>query len=126
MPSTRLLPGTSRRSCSLIRANDGEKHPAIVGYGAVFFREGDPGTEYQLWSDTYERIMPGAFDRAIREDDCRSFFNHDPNLILGRSTAGTLLLSIDNVGLKYEVEPPDSEPARHVLESVRRGDVSGS
>lgn len=122
-----MIPGTSFRGCGLVRAGDGEKHPAIVGYGAVFFRADDAGTEYQLWEDTFERIMPGAFDRALREDDVRSMFNHDPNMILGRTSANTLLLSVDRIGLKYEVEPdPLSPVCQHVLASVRRGDVSGS
>ena len=107
---------------------DGDTVPSIVaGYGAVFYNADDPGTEYWLWDDVAERIMPGAFDRALAEsDDVRSFFNHDANLILGRASAGTLDLSVDGTGLRYVVEPPDTAAARHVLESVARGDTSGS
>lgn len=107
---------------------DGEDGPSIVaGYGAVFYNADDPGTEYWLWDDVVERILPGAFDRALQEaDDVRSFFNHDANLILGRLSAGTLDLSVDGTGLRYVVEPPDTAAARHVLESVARGDTSGS
>lgn len=117
-----MLPGISLRSPELKRADD--QQPAhIVGYGAVFYRESDPGTEYQLWEEVYERILPGAFDRAIREDDVRSFFNHDPNRILGRNRSNTLVLSVDDFGVNYDTTPPKDEP---VIESVRRGDVSGS
>jgi len=107
---------------------DGEDGPSIVaGYGAVFYNADDPGTEYWLWDDVVERIKPGAFDRALQEaDDVRSFFNHDANLILGRASAGTLDLAVDGTGLRYVVEPPDTAVARHVLESVERGDTSGS
>lgn len=105
---------------------DGER-PVLVGYGAVFYKAGDPATEYQLWSDTYERIMPGAFDRALREDDVRSLFNHDSNIVLGRNRAGTLKLSVDEKGLKYETTPPDTQLCRdQVLTPIDRGDVSGS
>ena len=98
--------------------------PRIVGYGAVFFNANDPGTEYRLHDDVVEHIMPGAFDRAIREDDVRSMFNHDSNFVLGRNQAGTLKLSVDETGLFYEVEPPISRS--DVLESIERGDVDGS
>lgn len=105
-----------------VREDNGTK--TITGYGAVFYKEGDSGTEYQLWDDMVERIMPGAFDRALREDDVRSLFNHDPNLILGRNKASTLRLSIDAVGLKYEVDPPAARG--DVVEALQRGDVDGS
>ena len=134
MLTNRLLPGTSRRELIVApsrRADvpaDGTDANAnsISGYGAVFFNANDPGTEYWLWSDVVERIMPGAFDRALREDDVRSFFNHDANFILGRTTAKTLSLSIDGVGLRYAVTPSESPIAQHALEAVKRGDVNGS
>lgn len=115
----------SRAPLEIRTRADGVK--AIVGYGAVFYSAADAGTEYEMWTDTYERVMPGAFDRALREDDVRSLFNHDPNFILGRVKAGTLALSVDAVGLRYEVVPPDSQAIRdHVLAPIGRGDISGS
>jgi HK97 family phage prohead protease len=73
-----------------------------------------------------ERIRPGAFDRAIREDDVRGLFNHDPNHVLGRSGPGTLRLSVDSKGLRYEIDPPDTQTGRDVVAMLARGDVSGS
>lgn len=107
---------------------DGATAPArVVGYGAVFYDERDPGTEYQLYDDLVERIMPGAFDRAIREDDIRSLFNHDPNLVLGRVAAGTLSLSVDRRGLYYEAQVPETQLIRdQVLTPIQRKDVTGS
>lgn len=123
----RFTPAAASR-LYLPERRDGE--PATIqGYGAVFFREGDAGTEYQLWRDAYERIGRNAFDRAIAEDDVRSLFNHDSNFVLGRTVADppTLALSVDDVGLKYSVTPPDTQLVRDaVLEPIRRGDVSGS
>lgn len=100
--------------------------PVIVGYASVFYREGDPGTEYALWPDVFERIKPGAFDRAVKDDDVRALFNHDANVVLGRKSAGTLRLSVDAVGLRYEIDPPDTAQAAAVVEAIRRGDVDGS
>lgn len=100
--------------------------PLIQGYAAVFYNAGDPGTRFMLWEDFEERILPGAFDKALTRDNVLGCFNHDVNKILGRSTAGTLRLSVDARGLRYEIDPPDTATGREVVELLRRGDVSGS
>lgn len=104
---------------------DGGK--AIVGYAAVFHREGDAGTEYRLGTDVVERIAPTAFDRALKEKhDARALFNHDPNMLLGRAAAGTLRLTRDDTGLRYEIDLPDTQVGKDVAASIARGDLSGS
>lgn len=105
-----------------------ENQPTLItGYAAVFYREGDSGTQYRLWDDFYERIMPGAFDRAINEaHDARGLFNHGRDNLLGRVSARTLRLSVDAVGLRYEIDAPDTTVGRDVLVSIERGDLSGS
>lgn len=118
--NTMLIPGIDQRGLKVETRGDDEQ-AVIVGYGAVFHRADDAGTEYRLWEDVFERIMPGAFDEI---GDVRSFFNHNPDTVLGRTTSGTLALSVDDDGLRYEVTPPQT--ARHVVESVERGDVTGS
>lgn len=106
---------------------DGTDKRTIYGYASVFYN-GQAGTEYDIYGDGYliERIMPGAFDRAIREDDVRGLFNHDINKVLGRSTSSTLRLSVDNIGLRYEIDPPNTATANEVIELLGRGDVTGS
>lgn len=108
----------------VVLRQDEDDGNSINGYAAVYY-DGTRGTEYQLWEDVYERIAPGAFDDAIRNDDVRALFNHDPNHILGR-TPNTLHLSSDDVGLAYEIEPANTTVAHDVMEHLRRGDVSGS
>jgi len=99
----------------------------IVGYGAVFYDPDDEGTEYQLWGDTVERIAPGAFDRAIAEDDVRGLFNHDANRLLGRTAAGTMRLSVDAVGLRYEIDiDEDDADSASAARKIERGDLDGS
>ena len=102
---------------------DGTKH--IVGYGAVYY-DGTPETEFPLWDNMVERILPGAFDRAAREDDVRGLFNHDANMLLGRTPAGTMSLSVDERGLHYDIVAPDTQAGRDVIISVERGDLTGS
>ena len=96
----------------------------ISGYAAVFY-DGTPGTEYELVPGVAERIMPGAFSQALRSD-VRGLFNHDPTNVLGRTEAGTMRLSVTKRGLRYTIDPPDTQMARDLMTSIRRGDVSGS
>ena len=72
-----------------------------------------------------ERIMPGAFTRALKQD-VRHLINHDANLVLGRTAAGTLALSEDDRGLMFRTELPDTSYARDLAVSVERGDVNES
>jgi HK97 family phage prohead protease len=104
----------------------GTEPPYVTGVAAPFFRAGDANTEYQLYEQVFERIMPGAFDRALRECDVRALFNHDPNFVLGRREAGTMELWVDDVGLRYRIKMPDTYAARDVVASIKRGDVTGS
>lgn len=73
-----------------------------------------------------ERIAPGAFAKTIQSADVRALFNHDVNLVLGRNKAGTLRLAEDTAGLAYEIDPPDTQFARDLAVSMKRGDVNQS
>jgi len=109
------------------RGEGEEKRPVLVGYAAVYYRAGNPGTEYWLWDDLVERIMPGAFKAAVAEgDDARGLFNHDVDNLLGLRSNGTVRLSQDKTGLKYEIDLPDTTLGRDLVELVGRGDVPGS
>jgi len=105
---------------------DGESTTTITGYAASFY-DGTDATEFHLWDGAVERIMPGAFDRALKEaDDVRALFNHNPDNLLGRTSSDTLSLRADKTGLKYEITPGDTAIARDVIEHIRRGDLQGS
>lgn len=102
-----------------LRAEDDDKGPGtLVGYAAVF----DVVTDLRWYR---EKIDPAAF-ATFQTDDVRGLFNHDPNMILGRNKAGTLRLSVDSKGLRYEIDLPDNELGHRVADAVKRGDVSGS
>lgn len=119
---------TLNNEAAAVHVEERDGHTAVItGHAAVFFRKGDKGTEFELWEGMVERIMLGAFDEALRgEDDVAALFNHDVSNLLGRRSAGTLKLSVDKRGLKYEIEAPDTQIGRDVVTSVRRGDLSGS
>jgi len=72
-----------------------------------------------------EKIDPGAFADVLK-DDVRALFNHDSNIVLGRTAAGTLKIKQDSEGLHYEVDLPDTQQARDLALSVERGDINQS
>jgi HK97 family phage prohead protease len=109
--------------------------------GRLELRRGKPGAEtksmtiagyaarFNVLSENLggfrEQIAPGAFADCL-SDDVRALFNHDPNMILGRTTAGTCRISQDSQGLQYEVDLPDTQAARDLMVAIERGDISQS
>ena len=84
---------------------DGKK--TIRGYAVVF------NTESEDLGSFREIILPGALTRTLQENpDVKAFWNHNSDLIIGRTTAGTLKLEQDDKGLSYEIVPPESQPER--------------
>jgi HK97 family phage prohead protease len=75
----------------------------------------------------YEFIERGAFtEELIANSDVRALINHDPNLILARNTSGTLNLTADERGLKYEFEMPETSYGKDLAISMKRGDITQS
>ncbi len=96
----------------------------IGGYAAKFgARSEDMGAGGIKF---FEIIEPGFFDNVLG-DDCRCLFNHDANLILGRTKSGTLRIRQDRTGLAYDSDLSDEQTyARDLLIAIERGDVSQS
>jgi uncharacterized protein len=94
------------------------KPTMIVGYPAKFNK-----LSQRMWG-MREVILPGAFKRTLAEGaDVRGLVNHDENLILGRTKAGTMRLKEDSVGLRMEIDAPDTQIARDLMTSIDRGDI---
>jgi len=70
-----------------------------------------------------EQIAPGAFS-TVKTDDVRALFNHKPDYVLGRNTAGTLNITEDAKGLRVEILPPDTAWATDLMASMKRGDIN--
>jgi len=97
-----------------------ESSRTIGGYAAKFDRMS------QNLGGFVERIAPNFFNKS-RGDGWTGVvarYNHDDNMLLGTTGAGTLRLGVDEVGLSYEVDPPASRA--DVVELVQRGDVRQS
>ena len=103
--------------------------PDISGIGSPFYNADIAGTTYELFDGVAERIMPGAYD-DLSEDpgaaEIYSTFNHNDMQPLGRVSAGTLDLMVDEVGLRYQVKASRTSYYKDLVESMRRGDVHGS
>lgn len=109
MRQTRAINGQFRA------ADDGA--PRIEGYFAVF------GDIYELWKGATESIAPTAFDGALG-DDIRALIDHRTELVLGRTTVGTLELRADERGLWGSIKINENDrDAMNLYERVKRGDV---
>lgn len=90
----------------------------LHGYALLF----DEATDLR---DFREVVTRTALDGVIERADVRALFNHDANLVLGRSPQ-TLRLEVDERGLRYEIDLPNTQAGRDVAELTRRGDVKQS
>ena len=97
---------------------DGDKQ-TVVGYGAVFNSMSNDLGGFR------EYISPEAFEGRM-DDDVRFLFNHDPNYVLARTTNGTLRMSVDEKGLRYEADMPNTSTARDLVELLKNGTVNQS
>lgn len=73
-----------------------------------------------------EEIRSGAF-KNVMGNDVRGLFNHDSDVLLGRTASGTMVITETENGLHYKIRynPNDPDHVR-VMEKIKRGDVSQS
>lgn len=102
-----------------VEERDGKQIRKVSGYAAVF----NQLSRNLGWFR--EKIEPGAFDNVL-DNDVVALFNHDPNFVLARTISKTLTLSVDERGLKYEFQAPDTTAGNDLVELLRRGDVQHS
>lgn len=96
----------------------GKKSATMEGYAANFNSLSEDLGGFR------ELLMPGCFADALKTSDIRALFNHDPNYVLGRNMAGTLRITEDEKGLRFEIDPPDTTYSRDLQVSMGRGDIS--
>lgn len=71
----------------------------------------------------YESIDRHALD-GVDLTDVKCLVDHNYSKILGRTKAGTLTLSVDEVGLRFEVELANVTYANDLYQSIERQDVN--
>lgn len=94
----------------------------ISGYAAVF-----NSTSNDL--GFIETIDPGAItEDTILRSDVVATMNHDQEKVLARSKygQGTLHLTVDERGLKYEYEAPNTTLGNDLVEMIKRGDLDSA
>ena len=57
--------------------------------------------------------------------DVRALKNHDINYLLGRSKSRTLRMVEDVLGLRTEIDLPDTQTGRDTAIEIKRGDMDG-
>lgn len=113
-----------------VREGDGTAGgPHVIEGYAVRFGERSRCQYRDTEVEVYEVIDPGAITRDLLDGcDIRLTVFHDDLRILGRSRRGegTLTYDVDEQGVRYRCELPDTADGRMVYELVRRGDLAGS
>ena len=98
---------------------DGQE--VVVGYGSIW------NSRSENLGGFYEYISPDAISQeTIDKSDVRALINHDPNLVLARSTAGNLSLSVDEKGLRYEFSIPETSYGKDLAINMKNGNINQS
>jgi HK97 family phage prohead protease len=92
------------------------KGGTMVGYAAKFNK-----TSRNL-GGFVEQLAPSAFNKSLA-DGVRVMARYNHEALLGTTDAGTLRLSVDDIGLRYEIDMPDTTTGRDVSVLAARGDV---
>ena len=99
--------------------NSGKDGRTLVGYAAKFDSLSENLGGFR------ELIKPGAFRSSLSDGtDVRALVDHDPRLVIGRRSNGTLRLEEDSTGLRVEIDTPSVSYADDLLELIRGGYVS--
>ena len=99
----------------------------MEGYAALFNSSSVP--LLSLDGAFTETIATGAFDGVVEVSDVKCTLNHDTGrglLARARNGKGSLTLTVDERGLKYAFDAPNTSLGDELLEGIRRGDISGS
>lgn len=124
------LPTTERRRLTLaasdfhLRAAADDSPPAFQGYASKFNERtaiGNPLT----WG-FFEQVAPGAFTKTLSEGDQRFLVDHDTAMVVARSSAGTLRLAQDGVGLVTDADlDPNLSYVNDLIANLRNGNITG-
>ena len=105
-----------------------ENSRVVTGYAIVFNQRSR--VLYDKIQRKYftEVIDPRAVTLSfLNQQDIKFNYNHDNNMLLGRSLFGdgSLKFEVDEYGVRYTVELPNTSTGNDVLELIKRGDVFG-
>lgn len=103
-----------------IRTNEELDDPVVEGLFVVY------DSPYQVCEGGTESIARGALTEAL-SGDIRALYNHNTDLVLGRTSAGTLTLEDTDAGLygSIQINRHDSA-AMDAYARIKRGDITGA
>ena len=117
MNNKQFFPNTELRA---YKSEEGDKM-AVEGYAIVF------NSESRDLGGFTEIVAPNALDGALESNtDVLALYGHDYQNVLGRQSAGTLKLSKDERGIKFNLDLPNTQLGRDVYTLVERGDLKGN
>ena len=99
----------------------------ITGYAVLFNTPSAPLYSYDD-EEAFEVISPSAITREFLDQcDIKMTMFHDRQLILARSRngEGTLSYDVDEKGVSFRFDAPNTADGDKALEMIRRGDISG-
>jgi len=116
MKTNREIRSLKIQELRVVTSDDGVRK--VTGYAALF---NSRSVDFGGW---YEIISPSAFTATLADSpDVLALRDHDPSILLGRTLSGTLTLSVDSVGLKFDLTLPDTTQAADLAESMSRKDI---
>ena len=115
----------SRRSVT--GANGEEKEVRVISGYAIRFNE--ESLVLKCWDEEFVEVIDrSCVTKAfLKECDIKFTMFHEREMLLARwnKGQGSLRLSVDEKGVKFEFDVPDHEYGRYALECVERGDIAG-
>ena len=92
----------------------------LEGYAALF------NSRSENLGGFTETINPGAFRSSLKaRNDIKLLWNHNSDIVLGSTRAGTMTLIEDDRGLRVSALLPNNTAGRDARESIARRDVTG-
>ena len=95
-----------------------EDNLVISGYAIRFNQESQDLGGFR------EVITPEAL-RNIDLSDSYLLYNHNTDYVLGNTSSGTLSLTVDNNGLHFRAQLPDTTQGKDIYKLIQRGDLKG-
>lgn len=101
----------------------------IEGYAVVFGAESRVMYDKEKRRAFVEVIEKGAItEELLRNCDVKALLEHNKQRLLARYNhgVGSLALELDDYGLKYRFDAPNTADGDFAVEMIRRGDIYGS
>lgn len=104
-----------------IREDENGKR-TITGYAVKWEMKSVTMGYFKRFKEQFKR---GAFTESLTNDDQLALWSHDTSKVLGRTKNGTLRLFEDDIGLRFELDLPNTTLGNDAYETIKRGDVDG-